>query len=145
MFRLTGQLPKEIYLACSGGVDSMVALHFLRHGCRDVIPLEFLDQFDDRPVITMHHLADQLETLIQGVAHGVHRQIPYQRGNYIRPFLQVKKEQIIDYAKRNNLKYLDDPSNKENKYTRNRIRNNIIPELLKVNPGLYKSMSKLIN
>ena len=41
MFRLTGQLPKEIYLACSGGVDSMVALHFLRHGCRDVIPLYF--------------------------------------------------------------------------------------------------------
>ena len=192
MFKIIGKIPKDVYLACSGGIDSMVALDFLRRGRRMVTPLyfnhgtefgdkcenflkgldigvicgritkekekgrsqedwwrecryEFLDQFSNRLVITAHHLNDNIETMLQGIANGKLKQIPYQRGNYIRPFLQVKKSQIVNYATRHNLKYLNDPSNKDNKYTRNRIRNNIVPELLKVNPGLYKSMSKLIN
>lgn len=191
--KIVGKIPNKLYLACSGGVDSMFAYHFLRQGRRNVTPLyfnhgtefgdicekfiknldigaicgkitkqrekgrsqedfwrecryEFLDKFDDMPVITVHHLDDQIETFIQGIAHGnLNRKIPYKRGNYLRPFLKVKKREIIEYSTRHNLKYMDDPSNLLNKYTRNRIRNTIIPQLLDVNPGLYKSLSKIIN
>ena len=187
-------LPKSCYLACSGGIDSMFALHFLRASRRDVQPLyfnhgtkfgqqcedflrseldspvicgkiektcepgrsledfwrecryNFLDQFTDRPVIMVHHLDDQIETLLQGFAQGkTNRVIPYKRGNYIRPFIYVSKKEIKEYVIRNGVTYLNDPSNDDCSFTRNRIRNNIIPELLKVNPGLYKSMKKLIN
>lgn len=185
-------IPNELYLACSGGVDSMVALHFLQRAGRDVRCLyfnhgtehgdisesflfkllgpqltvghidgvvpkgrsredfwrerryQFLDQFVDRPVITCHHLDDQIETLIQGFVHGVvGKTISYQRGNYLRPFLRVAKSIILDYACRHSVQFLQDPSNSDVGYTRNRIRHNIVPELLKVNPGLYKSLAKL--
>ena len=187
-------LPKSCYLACSGGIDSMFALHFLRASRRDVQPLyfnhgtkfgqqcedflraeldspfycgkiertcepgrsledfwrecryNFLDQFTDKPVVMVHHLDDQIETLLQGFAQGkTNRVIPYKRGNYIRPFIYVSKKEIKEHVIRNGVTYLNDPSNDDCSFTRNRIRNNIIPELLKVNPGLYKSMKKLIN
>lgn len=106
----------------------------------------FLDQFTDRPVIMVHHLDDQIETLLQGFAQGkTNRVIPYKRGNYVRPFIYVSKKEIKEYVIRRGVTYLNDPSNDDCSFTRNRIRNNIIPELLKVNPGLYKSMKKLIN
>ena len=186
-------IPKRLYLACSGGIDSMFALHFLKAGGRDVTPLyfnhgtefgqscenflksldigaiygkiekmpeksrsledfwrecryNFLDQFTDAPVVTVHHLDDQIETLLQGVCHGrLDRIIPYKRGNYIRPFIYVSKQEIKDYAHRHSLTYLNDPSNEDVRFTRNRIRNKIIPELLEVNPGLYKSIKKIVN
>jgi tRNA(Ile)-lysidine synthetase-like protein len=186
-------IPEKVYLACSGGIDSMFALHFLMAGGRDVTPLyfnhgtefgqscenflksldigaiygkiektpekgrsledfwrecryEFLDQFTDAPVVTAHHLDDQIETLLQGLCHGrLDRVIPHRRGNYIRPFIYVSKQEIKDYAHRHSLTYLNDPSNEDVRFTRNRIRNKIIPELLEVNPGFYKSIKKLIN
>lgn len=186
-------IPEKVYLACSGGIDSMFALHFLMAGGRDVTPLcfnhgtefgqscenflksldigaiygkiektpekgrsledfwrecryEFLDQFTDAPVVTAHHLDDQIETLLQGFCHGrLDRVIPHRRGNYIRPFIYVSKQEIKDYAHRHSLTYLNDPSNEDVRFTRNRIRNKIIPELLEVNPGFYKSIKKLIN
>ena len=187
-------IPKSCYLACSGGIDSMFALHFLRAGGRDVKPLyfnhgtkfgqqcedflnatldtpfvcgkikktpepgrsledfwrecryNFLDKFTDMPVVMVHHLDDQIETLLQGFAQGkTNRVIPYKRGNYIRPFIYVSKKEIKKYVIRHGITYLNDPSNDDVSFTRNRIRNNIIPELLKANPGLYKSMKKLIN
>ena len=106
----------------------------------------FLGQFTDAPVVTAHHLDDQIETLLQGVCHGrLDRIIPYKRGNYIRPFIYVSKQEIKDYAHRYSLTYLNDPSNEDVRFTRNRIRNKIIPELLEVNPGLYKSIKKIVN
>ena len=193
MMKIVRPIPKRLYLACSGGIDSMFALHFLRAGGRDVTPLyfnhgtefgqscenflksldikaiygkiektpekgrsledfwrecryNFLDRFTDAPVVTVHHLDDQIETLLQGVCHGrLDRTIPYKRGNYIRPFIYVSKQEIKDYAHRHSLTYLNDPSNEDVRFTRNRIRNKIIPELLRVNPGFYKSIKKLIN
>lgn len=191
--RITGTIPTSVYLACSGGVDSMVCLHFLRRSGRDVTCVyfhhgtehadmalsflegfvgpelivgrldrvmpkgrskedfwreeryKFLDQFIDKKVITCHHLDDQIETFLQGVAHGrLNRTIASSRGNYLRPFLRVPKQVFSDYAHRHAIAYVDDPSNRDNSYTRNRIRNNIIPQLLVVNPGLYKSMSNML-
>lgn len=190
---ITGHIPNSVYLACSGGMDSMVCLHFLRRSGREVTCLyfhhgtehadmarsflegfvgpklvvghidkvptkgrskedfwreeryKFLDGYADRKVITCHHLDDQIETFLQGVVHGrLNRTIASSRGNYLRPFLRVPKQVIADYAKRHDVLYVDDPSNLDNRYTRNRIRNNIIPELLAVNPGLHKSMDNLL-
>lgn len=104
----------------------------------------FFDQFSDRPVITCHHMSDQIETMIMGFAHGKIRRIPGKRGNYLRPFLGVRKEEIVSYCERHGVEFVEDPSNKDMRFSRNRIRANVIPELLKVNPGLFKSLNKLI-
>ncbi len=186
-------IPKKLYLAISGGVDSMVALRFFLNGRKDVKCLyfnhgtsfgeqcesflkdnvdnlickrldrkmekgrsledfwrearyKFFDEYSDRPVITCHHLDDQIETFIQGIAHGrTDRLIPYKRGNYIRPFLNVSKKEIQDYANRHDVKHMVDPSNNNLSFTRNRIRHNIVPQLLSINSGLYKSMRKIFD
>jgi tRNA(Ile)-lysidine synthase len=88
------------------------------------------------PVVTGHHLGDAIETWIFTSLHGESKLIPYSRGNVIRPFLVTPKEEIRSWASRRNLPWIEDESNGDPRYMRNRIRMNIVPEALKVNPGL---------
>jgi len=95
----------------------------------------FLDSLGG-PVITGHHLGDAIETWIFTSLHGESKLIPYSRGNVIRPFLVTPKEEIRSWASRRNLTWIEDESNGDPRYMRNRIRMHIVPEALKVNPGL---------
>jgi len=104
---------------------------------------EFFNNF--YPVITVHHLDDLIESVVMGVIRGRIRTIASQRNNLLRPFLNITKQQILDYCNRYSIEYLDDPSNLDTKYDRNKIRHEIIPKMLEVNPGLYKSIRKLTN
>lgn len=88
------------------------------------------------PVVTGHHLGDAIETWIFTSLHGDSKLIPYSRGNVIRPFLITPKEEIRSWASRRNLSWIEDESNSDPRYMRNRIRMHIVPEVLKVNPGL---------
>ena len=45
----------------------------------------------------------------------------------------------------NNTKPINDISNKDNKYSRNRIRNNVIPELEKLNPDFLNTINRVTN
>jgi tRNA(Ile)-lysidine synthase len=99
-------------------------------------------------VVTGHHLGDAIETWIFTSLHGDSKLIPYSRGNVIRPFLITPKEEIRSWASRRNLTWIEDESNIDPRYMRNRIRMHIVPEALKVNPGLgtvirkkYEAMS----
>lgn len=95
----------------------------------------FLDSLGG-PVITGHHLGDAIETWIFTSLHGESKLIPYSRGNVIRPFLVTPKAEIRSWASRRNLLWIEDESNCDPQYMRNRIRMYIVPEALKVNPGL---------
>lgn len=95
----------------------------------------FLDSLGG-PVITGHHLGDAIETWIFTSLHGESKLIPYSRGNVIRPFLVTPKEEISGWASRRGLSWIEDESNSDPKYMRNLIRMKIVPEALKVNPGL---------
>ena len=62
-----------------------------------------------------------------------------KKNNYyiVRPFLQYKKEDLIKYNKKHKLTYFIDKSNYNTKYTRNRIRKNILPILKEENPNIH--------
>ena len=106
---------------------------------------ELLEFYDHRiPLITCHHLDDQIETWIFYCLRGNPKLIPYRRGNIIRPFLVTKKEAFIDWCDRRKVQYLSDPSNLDSKYMRNHIRNNIIPLAMVVNPGLDKVVRRKV-
>jgi tRNA(Ile)-lysidine synthase len=92
--------------------------------------------------VTGHHLGDAIETWIFTSLHGESKLIPYSRGNVIRPFLITPKEEIRDWASRRGLSWIEDESNSDPKYMRNLIRMAIVPEALKVNPGLGKVIRK---
>jgi len=96
------------------------------------------------PIITCHHLDDCIETWIFSSLHGRGRLIPRSSGNVIRPFLLTKKADILTWAKNNSVSFATDPSNEEVLHMRNLIRHTIVPQAFKVNPGLHKTLTKLI-
>jgi tRNA(Ile)-lysidine synthase len=84
-------------------------------------------------ILTAHHANDNAETVIFNLLRGSGIQglqgIPSFRGYIIRPFLLLTKNEILQYVEANQIPYITDRSNLKNTYTRNRIRNRIIPEM----------------
>jgi len=62
----------------------------------------------------------------------------------IRPLLCVEKKEILEYLEENKIKYFTDVSNLSSDFFRNRVRNEIIPFLLKYKPSLKKVIFKTI-
>lgn len=97
------------------------------------------------PVITGHHADDCLEEyVICMTKRGYLGTIPYQNKNVIRPFRTWKRESINDYVIKNNIPYVEDPTNTDTKYLRNKVRHEVIPMLLQINPGIHSLVEKAI-
>ncbi|HBS48093.1 TPA: tRNA lysidine(34) synthetase TilS [Candidatus Dependentiae bacterium] len=84
-------------------------------------------------VALAHHLQDQQETFLWRILRGTTLSgltcMKEIDGFYIRPLLDISKDEILNYLKENNLTYIEDESNYSEKFLRNRIRKNIIPAL----------------
>lgn len=93
-------------------------------------------------IATGQHLDDVAETWMFGAIHGQPKLIPFRNKNVIRPFLTTSKDAIIRWWHKHDIKFIEDPSNKTMRYSRNRIRHLIIPQAIKVNPGLLTVMKK---
>ena len=93
-----------------------------------------------------HHLDDVIEWRLYQMAKGhlSPRDTPYKNGRILRPFLATAKSSLEFYAAVHGVPYLEDPSNEDLKYSRNRIRHQVVPEMLKVNPGLYTVHKKAL-
>lgn len=101
-------------------------------------------------VILCHHLNDAVESYLMNTFKGCPEHKPIQEitplngsdFNMIRPFLNARKVDIQKYANHNDLmKYVvEDPSNADNRFMRNRVRNQIIPLIQDL--GLEKVVSK---
>ncbi len=91
-----------------------------------------------------HHVKDQVETILLNIFRGCGLKgasgMEAVRKKYVRPFLNTTKEEIITYASKNQLAYVDDETNFENDCSRNLIRNKIVP-LIKSNwPNLDQNI-----
>jgi tRNA(Ile)-lysidine synthase len=94
-------------------------------------------------IATGHTLNDVVEWYLFTCMHGEGHVMPYQNKNVIRPFLLTSKDKIVNYAETKNIEWLEDWSNSDIEFAaRNRIRHNILPEALKINPGLFKVVKK---
>jgi len=82
-----------------------------------------------------HQANDQVETVLMRFLTGAGPEglsgIPPVRGRYIRPLLEVGREEILAYAREKNLVWAEDASNRKTIYLRNRIRHRLIPYLLR--------------
>ena len=70
--------------------------------------------------------------------------IPVKRDRIIRPLLNCSRDDIEKYCKTNGLKFVTDSSNSDVRYSRNRIRKHVIPELAAINPALLVSFPGFI-
>ncbi len=96
-----------------------------------------------KPVVllTAHHANDQVETVLMQLFRGtgIHglTGIPARRNdvlNIARPLLHFSKEEIKAYATAKGLGYVEDSSNEKDDYTRNFIRNKLIPQMAEIFP-----------
>ncbi|RKD19083.1 tRNA lysidine(34) synthetase TilS [Pelobium manganitolerans] len=99
-------------------------------------------------IAVAQHQNDAVETVLinlirgTGVA-GLHG-IKSDRQHIIRPMLCFKASEIEDLVQQNAIAYVEDSSNASNKYFRNKIRLDIIPEMEKLNPSLIHTFQENI-
>lgn len=89
-------------------------------------------------IVTAHHANDSIETLLMNFLKGtgisgLHGILPLQN-KVFRPLLVFYKEELLDYATQHNLQYVEDSSNLTDKYSRNYIRQHIMPQLKALYP-----------
>jgi tRNA(Ile)-lysidine synthase len=197
MIKIQGKLPREIYVACSGGVDSMAVVDFLKNN-HDITLVYFNhgtehstkahrfvadyatkhnfpfmygslgtgaaigkpkdDSWEEHwrkerykffhtinaPIISAHHLDDCVETWVWSSMHGTGKIVPYANKNVIRPFRLTRKRDFQMWADLKNVPHVEDDSNFDTCYTRNYIRHEMIPHVLRVNPGIHKTIAKKV-
>ena len=108
------------------------------------------DELDDNEILlTGHTLSDKVETFFINLLRGTRvrglKSIPNMTPRLKRPLLGISKDNLINYAKENNIEYLDDVTNFDNKIIRNWIRNELIPKVDEKFPGdIEEKISSLI-
>ncbi len=96
-----------------------------------------------------HHRDDQAETvllhLLRGSGlRGLRGMMPLSDGRLIRPLLEVGREAIEGYVKRHHLSFVEDASNQNTRYLRNRIRSKLLPVLQRdYNPALPRTLARM--
>lgn len=103
----------------------------------------FAKQYNCNKIATAHTSSDNSETyLITLLRNGNAKGIPPVRCNVIRPLINLTTSDVLDYCIEMNLSYVTDSTNKDEDYTRNYIRNKIIPPLTKINSSLDECITK---
>jgi tRNA(Ile)-lysidine synthase len=99
-------------------------------------------------VATAHNKNDILETFLLNLARGtgIHglTGIKNKSGIIIRPLLFASREEIHNYALTYSLEWREDSSNSSLKYSRNKVRNQILPLFDQLNPKFTSTMSENI-
>lgn len=192
---------KNIVLALSGGIDSVVLLHYLNthfsgklravhcnhhlskhcsewdEFCKNLcqsLSIDYLNidifikndsnleenarkkryyslscNLEENEVLcTAHHQNDQAETLLLQLFRGsgvaglasMPKEKTLGKGIHYRPMLSLNKTQIIDYAKKYKLRWIEDDSNKNTDFRRNFLRLDILPKLESVYQNLTKTL-----
>lgn len=98
-------------------------------------------------VVTAHHKDDQCESVLMHVFRGSGinglRGMPLDDGLIVRPLLGIGSDEIEQVMKSRGWKYRVDSSNLSNDYTRNKLRNEIIPMIEQVYPSVVDNVLRL--
>lgn len=99
-------------------------------------------------VITAHHLDDRIETYMFNMLRGskLTGLINMTESSWwiLRPILGIEKTEIYAYLEKNELTYFEDETNTDNSYTRNYLRNEVLPMFNKVHPEHKKNLQNLL-
>ncbi|MCC7263248.1 MAG: tRNA lysidine(34) synthetase TilS [Candidatus Latescibacteria bacterium] len=95
-----------------------------------------------------HHANDQAETLLLHLlrgsgAAGLGAMRPVRQGRYLRPLLEIERPVLAAYAQARGITFCEDPSNADLRFTRNRVRRELVPQLqARYNPALVQTLSR---
>ena len=96
-------------------------------------------------IATAHTMDDNAETMLINLARGAGANgmsgIPPVRGTVIRPLLRVSRDEVMEFIEERAILYVDDSTNSLDLYTRNKVRNSIIPLIKEINPRFSEAAS----
>ena len=106
---------------------------------------KLIKKYSSSHLLTAHHGDDLTETIIMRIIRGsslkgyaAFSEITEKKDYKIyRPLITKTKEELLNYAKENNIPYAIDKSNDSDEYTRNRIRKYILPKLKTENKDVH--------
>ena len=111
-----------------------------------------LAQLDARSVlVTAHHQDDQAETVLlqalrgagpHGLA-GIRARGSYADKRVVRPLLMERRADLLAYGRAQGLAWIDDPSNSEQRFARNRLRSTLMPLLEREFPGAHGALARV--
>lgn len=105
-------------------------------------------KFGANKIATAHTLSDNAETMLLNLSRGSGLKglcgIPPMRDNIIRPLIFITRDAVEEYCAQNGIEYVNDSTNFESVYVRNKMRNEILPHFKEVNPQIFTSISKTI-
>lgn len=153
-------------LANSQGIVCEISSIDVRARCQDLrlsvqeaarlVRYEFLDSIAERweaqKIALGHNADDNAESVLMNLFRGAGTRglcgIPPQRDGQIcriiRPLCDVTRSEIAGYALARGLEHVEDQSNSDPKYLRNKVRNSLIPQLKKeFNPNLVQTLQRL--
>ncbi len=103
---------------------------------RKRLTLKAASNFGATKILTAHHATDLVETMIFRLTKGAGPSGLSPFDNSIKPFWNIHKQALINYAKQHQLEWQEDSSNFNTKFERNLIRLEILPVLKKITPNL---------
>ena len=111
---------------------------------------EILEKANAQKIAIAHNKNDKVETVLMHILRGSGinglKGIEAKRGKYIRPLIEFERSEIEEYCSKKNLQPRIDKTNFENEYTRNKVRNLLIPYIQKeFNPNLIQTIDRLSN
>ncbi len=117
---------------------------------RSKIFLEVMNDVGSEKLALAHNKNDNAETVLHRIFRGTATAglcgILPVAGHIIRPLIETDRDDIENYLKKLGKTFITDSSNNENIYTRNKIRNVLIPLIKKeFNPSVTDTISGLTN
>ena len=110
---------------------------------------EILEKTNSNKIAIAHNKNDKVETMIMNILRGsgiagLKGIEPIKNNKYIRPLIECERFEIEEYYKEKNIDARIDKTNFENIYTRNKVRNIVIPYIKKeFNPNIIQTMDRL--
>ncbi len=125
--------------AKQNGLSTELAARKLRY--------EFFDSLDTDYIATAHTASDNIETVLFNLTRGTALSglcgIPPVRDKYIRPLILCARDDIENYCKQEDIKFVTDSTNLCDDYTRNKIRHNIVPVLKEINESAENAVGRM--
>jgi tRNA(Ile)-lysidine synthase len=100
-------------------------------------------------IAVAHNLNDNIETLLINLIRGTGiaglTGMKPAANSIIRPILFATRREIVSYCEKNRITYREDRSNADTKYLRNKIRHQVIPLLMEINPSIESTLNETAN
>ena len=129
--------------AAEHGISLEEAGRIIRYGCLN----EYKEEIGADWIALAHQKEDQEETILFHILRGTGlrglRGIRPVQGDRIRPLLRTDRARIEDWLKEQGIEYCTDSTNLESEYSRNKLRNRILPELREINAGVGEHLLSL--